>query len=125
VRKSPWVLLIFVLIGGLLGGVLGEILRVMAPQGTIQTVFATNITPGISPPLTIDLVLIKLTLGFVLKINLLSLLGMFLGIYLYKNVAFDPVNDVSPITNAGSIEWHCRSTTLKQKWCSSSCVCTG
>ena len=85
-KKSPWVLLIFVLIGGLLGGVLGEILRVMAPQGTIQGVFATNFTPGISPPLTIDLVLLKLTIGFVLKINRLSLLGMFLGIYLYKNV---------------------------------------
>jgi hypothetical protein len=86
VKKSPWVLLIFVLIGGLLGGVLGEILRVMAPHGTIQTIFATNFTPGISPPLTIDLVLLKFTIGFVLKINLLSLLGMFLGIYLYKNV---------------------------------------
>jgi len=86
VRKSYWVLLIFVLIGGLLGGVLGEILRVMAPHGTIQTVFATNFTPGINPPLTIDLILLKLTLGFELKINLLSLLGMFLGIYLYKNV---------------------------------------
>jgi len=53
VRKSYWVLLIFVLIGGLLGGVLGEILRVMAPHGTIQTIFATNFTPGINPPLTI------------------------------------------------------------------------
>ena len=49
VRKSPWLLLIFLLIGGLLGGILGEILRVMAPQGTIQTIFATNFTPGISP----------------------------------------------------------------------------
>jgi hypothetical protein len=66
--------------------VLGEILRVMAPQGTIQTIFATNFTPGISPPLTIDLVLVKFTIGLSLKINLLSLLGMFLGIYLYKNV---------------------------------------
>jgi len=35
----------------------------MAPQGTIQAVFATNFTPGINPPLTIDLVLIKLTIG--------------------------------------------------------------
>jgi hypothetical protein len=85
VRKSYWVLLIFVLIGGLLGGVLGEILRVMAPHGTIQSIFATNFTPGISP-FSIDLVLLKFTLGFELKINLLSLLGMFLGIYLYKNV---------------------------------------
>lgn len=85
VRKSYWVLLIFVLIGGLLGGVLGEILRVMAPHGTIQSIFSTNFSPGISP-FTIDLVLLKFTLGFEIKINLLSLVGMFLGIYLYKNV---------------------------------------
>ena len=33
----------------------------------------------------------------------------------------------SPITHAGSIEWHCKSATgnLKQKWCPSSCVCSG
>ena len=58
----------------------------MAPHGTIQTVFATNYILGITEPLTIDLVLLKFTIGFVIKINLLSLLGMFLGIYLYKNV---------------------------------------
>ena len=85
-KKSPWILLIFVLIGGLLGGILGEILRVMAPHGTIQTVFATSYVLGITEPLTIDLVLLKVTIGFLLKINLLSLIGMFLGVYLYKNV---------------------------------------
>ena len=85
-KKSPWILLIFVLIGGLLGGVLGEILRVIAPHGTIQTVFATSYVLGITEPLTIDLVLVKFTIGFLLKINLLSLIGMFLGVYLYKNV---------------------------------------
>jgi type IV pilus assembly protein PilA len=31
----------------------------------------------------------------------------------------------SPVTHAGSIEWHCMSTTLKQKWCSTSCKCSG
>ncbi|MCX5729586.1 MAG: DUF4321 domain-containing protein, partial [Nitrospirae bacterium] len=63
----------------------GEILRVMAPHGTIQTVFATNYVLGITEPLTIDLVLLNFTIGFVLKISLLSLLAMFLGIYLYNN----------------------------------------
>ncbi len=85
-RKSPWVLMIFILIGGLLGGILGEILRVMAPHGTIQNIFSTSLGPGISPPLTIDLVLLQFTIGFKLKVNLLSFLGMFLGIYLYKQV---------------------------------------
>ena len=35
----------------------------------------------------------------------------------------------SAIPNAGSIEWHCKSPTgttgLPQKWCPSSCVCSG
>ena len=31
----------------------------------------------------------------------------------------------SPITQAGSIKWNCKSTTLKQKWCPSSCTCSG
>ncbi len=29
----------------------------------------------------------------------------------------------SAVSNAGSIEWHCRSDSLPQKWCSSSCKC--
>jgi len=29
----------------------------------------------------------------------------------------------SPITHAGSIEWKCKSATLPQRWCASSCVC--
>lgn len=83
-RKTLWLLLLFILLGGLLGGILGEILRVMAPKGTIQNIFTTSLTPGLNPPVTVDLVLLKLTFGIVLKLNLLSFLGMFLGIYLYK-----------------------------------------
>jgi len=85
-RKSIGVLLIFILIGGMLGGIFGEILRVMAPNGAIQNIFASNFSPGINPPLTVDLVLLKLTFGFSIKVNLLSVLGMFLGAYLYKQM---------------------------------------
>jgi len=31
----------------------------------------------------------------------------------------------SPQTNAGSITWICKSTSLKSKWCASSCTCSG
>jgi len=86
VRKSPWVLFIFIIIGGLLGGILGEILHVIAPQGTIQSIFSAHFMPGINPPLTIDLILLKLTLGFGLKVNIISVLGMFVGVYFYKHV---------------------------------------
>ncbi len=83
-RKSPWLLLMFILLGGLLGGILGEILRIMAPEGTIQNIFATALTPGIKPPLSIDLILFKFTIGLSIKMNRLTFLGIFLGMYLYK-----------------------------------------
>ena len=39
-------LLIFIPIGGMLGGIFGEILRVMAPNGAIQNIFASNFSPA-------------------------------------------------------------------------------
>ena len=29
----------------------------------------------------------------------------------------------SPLTHAGSIEWRCKSVSIRQKWCPSSCTC--
>ena len=85
-RKSGWTLLGFILIGGLLGGILGEILTVFSPSEQIHTIFAKSVSPGLDPPLTVDLVLTKITLGFLFKVNLLTILGIFLGMYLYKNI---------------------------------------
>lgn len=86
-RKSPLTLVMFLLIGGLLGGILGETLRMLAPdEGRIQKLFTTALTPGIKPPLTIDLILLTLTFGFTIKLNLLAFLGILLGMYLYKQV---------------------------------------
>ena len=65
---------------------LGEILIVFSPSEQIQTIFAESLSPGIDPPLTVNLVLFKLTFGFVFKINLLTILGILLGIYLYKHI---------------------------------------
>ena len=85
-KKSGWTLLGFIFIGGLLGGMLGEILTVFSPSEQIQTIFAKSVSPGLDPPLTVNLVLLKVTLGFLFKINLLTVLGILLGIYLYKNI---------------------------------------
>jgi hypothetical protein len=85
-KKSGGYLLLFIFIGGLLGNVLGEILQVVSPQGAVRSIFGESASLGLDPPVTVNLVLIKFTLGFLLKINLLSILGMLLGAYLYKHV---------------------------------------
>ena len=78
-RKSPLVLILFLVLGGLLGGILGEMLRLIAPHGTIQTIFSTAIHPGIQPPLTLKQILFKLTIGFSIKMSLLTFLVLLLG----------------------------------------------
>ena len=42
-----------------------------------------------------------------------------------KAVASTAANGLrfSAVTNDGSIEWHCKSTGISQKWCPSSCAC--
>ncbi len=65
---------------------MGEILQVVSPQGIVQSVFGEALSLGLDPPVTVNLVLIKFTLGFLLKLNLLSVLGMLLGAYLYKHI---------------------------------------
>jgi len=86
VRKSPWLLLVCVLLGGMFGGLLGEILVSVAPGGLIQDVFANAIHPGVNPPVTVDLRLITFTIGFTVKMNLLSFIGMILGVFIYKQI---------------------------------------
>ena len=85
-RKSPWILITCMLIGGLFGGLLGEILVAVTPPGLIQNIFTQAVHPGLAPPVTIDLWLLKFTIGFTVKMNLLSLMGIFFGIFVYKQI---------------------------------------
>ena len=83
-HKTPWTLIFFVVLGGLIGGLLGEILRVVSPEGVLQDIFSRAYSIGIDPPLTLDLKLFSTTIGFLIRINLFSLLGILLGVYIYK-----------------------------------------
>ena len=86
-RKSPWILVTCVIVGGLLGGLLGEILLAIFPHsGIIQNVFTQAVHPGLDPPVTIDLWLLKVTVGFTLKMNLLTFIGILLGVFVYKQI---------------------------------------
>jgi hypothetical protein len=83
-RKTPWMFIFFIFTGGLLGGVLGEILRVFSSEGLIRDLFLAGFSSGVHPPFTLDLHLFTVTVGFTFRINLLTLLGVILGIYVYK-----------------------------------------
>ncbi len=83
-RKGTGLLVLFIIIGGLLGAVLGEILNILTPDSFLANIFTKGYNLGLNPPLTIDIKLLSLTIGFLFRINLITLIGIFLGIYIYK-----------------------------------------
>lgn len=84
--KALWLFLMFIILGGLFGGILGEILKAISPDGAIRNIFLKGYSIGIIPPFTLDLSLITVTIGFTIRLTLFSILGIFLGVYIYKQV---------------------------------------
>jgi hypothetical protein len=82
-KKGPGMFLLFVLVGGYVGTLLSKILRAATAGGPLSEFFIQEIQPGLHP-FTLDLQLFSVTFGFSFSFNLLGILGIALGIYLYK-----------------------------------------
>lgn len=75
--KNPWILLLLLVVGGLLGSVICPIFADKLP------VLKQGFEPiGVSPT-TIDLNVVKVTFGFMLKLNVGSLIGFLLASIIY------------------------------------------
>jgi hypothetical protein len=97
-RASTGRLVVFIFVGLIIGGVLGECIGLVFAQigqltssgwdTPMRSVFVKglDIDLGFADPkgFALDLYLIKLRLGFGLKINLISILGMGIALYLEK-----------------------------------------
>lgn len=84
--ESTVVLLVIIILGALIGSVIGEVIATFMPGGLVEKVFSKGVTPGLSPPATLDLKVFTATFGFTVKINLASLLGIGLAILVYKKL---------------------------------------
>ncbi|MDH3215609.1 MAG: DUF4321 domain-containing protein [Candidatus Krumholzibacteria bacterium] len=76
-RRSLAVVALIIFLGIIVGTVIGELIGILLPEGkTIRDVFvnSTNLHVG---PLHLDLVVFSFTLGFSLKVNLMSAIGIF------------------------------------------------
>ncbi|MGB3366757.1 MAG: DUF4321 domain-containing protein [Acidaminobacteraceae bacterium] len=79
-NKSFFVLIIVILIGLVLGGVIGELFK------DYIKVLSYGETIGFSP-VTIDLAIVELTIGFVMRINLSSIIGIVIALLLFKELS--------------------------------------
>ncbi len=81
-EKNIWILLIFILSGIVVGGLLGN----LAGQVDFLWWLSYGETFGLSEPITLDLQVIQLTFGLMFEINISSIIGMVLAIFIYKKI---------------------------------------
>lgn len=81
-EKNIWILLIFILSGLVIGGLLGE----LAGKVDFLWWLGYGQSFGLTSPLELDLSIIKITFGLVFKINISSIIGMVLAIFIYKKI---------------------------------------
>ncbi|MCX5781627.1 MAG: DUF4321 domain-containing protein [Elusimicrobia bacterium] len=81
-KNVIWFILVIV-VGALLGSFLGKFIGIAIPQGPIRDLFIADLTAGLSPA-TLDLRIIEITLGCMLKINLLAIIGIICSALLFK-----------------------------------------
>ena len=80
--KSVWILLVFILSGLVIGGLLGKL------AGNVSWLWWLSFEQkfGLESPIILDLNVLKITFGFAIKINIASIIGMVLAIFIYKKV---------------------------------------
>lgn len=81
-EKNIWVLIIFILSGIVVGGLLGE----LASRVSWLWWLSYGESFGLTSPITLDLSVIQITFALMFKINISSIIGMILAIFIYKKI---------------------------------------
>ena len=80
--KSIWILIVFLLAGLVVGGLIGKLAEGVPSLWWLcyENQF------GFSEPFVLDLSVLKITFGLVFKINVASIIGLILALFIYKKV---------------------------------------
>jgi hypothetical protein len=80
--RSAWVLIILLIIGGIIGSWLGLVVGRAWPE---LALFNQTEVVGL-PPTTLDLQVLSMTFGFVLRLNLFTVVGFILAYLVYRKL---------------------------------------
>lgn len=85
-RHRPTFHALILAIGFVVGGVLTQVARRFLPLGPVKEFFTTGVTPSVGP-VTLDLVILKFSLGPVaMDVSLLSLLGVLIAYLIARSL---------------------------------------
>ena len=80
--RNTWIALLFILAGLVIGGLLGEVASQVSWLGWLSY----GQTFGIENPFVLDLNVMSLTFAFSLHINIASIIGLAIAIFLYRKM---------------------------------------
>ena len=80
--KNIWILIIFILSGLVVGGLLGEL------AGQVDWLWWLSYGQqfGLEEPVVLNLNVVTITFALMFKINISSIIGMVLAIFIYKKI---------------------------------------
>ena len=80
--KSTWILVLFICAGLVIGGLLGQ----MASQVEWLNWLSYGQQFGIENPFILNLNVVSLTFAFTININIASIIGLAIAIFLYRKI---------------------------------------
>ncbi len=83
--KNPIMLIIVLVVGALLGSFLGEFISIVLPSGAMKDLFIKDLSAGLMPS-TFDLRIVQITFGCMLKLNVMSLVGVILSAFIFRKM---------------------------------------
>lgn len=81
-EKNFWILLIFILAGIVIGGLLGDLASKISWLWWLG--FGQDF--GLESPVVLDLSILKITFGFMIKINIASIIGIAIALFVYREI---------------------------------------
>ena len=79
-EKGKWVIILFILSGLVIGGLLGE----LAAHVDWLWWLAFGKEFGLQEPLTLDLIVVKITFGLMIKMNIASIIGVIIALIILE-----------------------------------------
>lgn len=79
---NTWILIVFICAGLVIGGLLGNV----AAQVDWLNWLSYGQEFGLSQPLVLDLNVLAITFGFSIKINIASIIGLAIALFIYRKI---------------------------------------